>query len=184
MFNKKLNNNKKNKWSIKIIPIKSIKKMNSISENLIDLLHFLALNLIIFGFVGNVLCYKVFSSTRLQNYPVSVYMRAISIFDSVMLINAIVYFMDQKFKLNLSLLSDFFCKFKFYFSYCNGPISPWIIVVVSLDRYLSIAFPKRFTLFMKSRFQISIMGAIFIYNYVLYSFMTWNSVLESEDLGI
>lgn len=54
-------------------------------------------------------------------------------------------------------------------------------VVVSVDRFLNIAYPKRFTLAFKPRVQLSIIIGIVSFNYIYYSFITWNSVYLSVN---
>jgi len=94
-----------------------------------------------------------------------------------MLINALSYLISEEFNLNLPILNDFFCKFQSYLTYANGPISPWLMVVLSFDRFMSIAFPKRFNFLFQFKFQVFIIGAVVAFNYIYYSFMIWNTVL-------
>ena len=148
-----------------------------VEKDITDILHFLLINVIIYGLIGNFLCYKVFSTPKLKKYPITVYFRSISVFDSIMMLNALIYFLNQKYSWDLSLLNDFFCKMRNYFLYSTGSISSWIIVFVSFDRFLFIAFPKKFQLIRKFIFQISVVAIIASYNYILYSFMAWESVL-------
>lgn len=150
-----------------------------VEKQITDILHFLLVNVIIFGIIGNVLTYRVLSSKKLQQYPISIYLQAVSIFDSIMILNALIYFVNQKYSWDLTLLSDFFCKMRNYFLYGTGPVSPWLMVVVSLDRFINIAFPKRFLFIRRFSLQITLIIVIAIYNYTLYSFMIWNSDLIS-----
>lgn len=145
--------------------------------NLTDLLHYLLINVIILGIIGNILCFKVFSTPALHKHPISVFFRVMAIFDLIMMLNAINFFFIQKFNLYLKLSNDFFCKVTDYFEYGTGPISPWIMVIVSLDRYICIRYPKKFLFCFKFRFQFVLICTIVSYNYIFYSFITWNSLL-------
>jgi hypothetical protein len=71
------------------------------------------------------------------------------------------------------------CKFWFYFWYATGPISGWLMVIVSLDRFLTIVFPQQFSLIHKAAVQIVVIFSIAAYNYLLYSSMIWNTEIKT-----
>lgn len=153
-------------------------KMNEFwRRNLKDLLHFLMINTLMLGFVGNAINIKVFSTKTIKRHPISTYFKVISVFDTVMLILGLFYFIKMKYDYDLTLSSDFFCKFQLYLVYTNGAVSSWLMVVVSLDRFICIRFPRKFSFFYKFKFQIAVTLIIVAYNYVFYSFTTWNSFL-------
>ena len=147
------------------------------NKNLKDFLNFLMIIILIMGFIGNIMCFKVFSSPTLKKHPISIFFRFIAIFDQIMIVNGVFYFILLKFGFSLSRTTDFFCKFKEYLVYTNGAISTWLMVVVSLDRFICIRFPKRFSFCYKLKFQLLVVFIVVAYNYIFYSFMTWNSVL-------
>lgn len=144
---------------------------------ILDILSFLLVLVIIFGFIGNFLCFKVFLSTKLNKYPISLYFRTISIFDSIILVEAFLYFLSKNYGFRLIEVNDFFCKFKKYLFIATSPMSSWTNVAVSIDRFTSIAFPNRFQIIHKFRTQIIVISLIVIYNYAFYSLMIWNSAL-------
>lgn len=147
------------------------------NKNLMDLLDFIMINMIVFGFMGNILCFKIFSCSHLRKLPISVFFCFISVYDSICLVNAVIYFLLRKFSWNMALVDDFFCKINNYIIYANGPISAYLMVVVSFERFLSIRFPRRFNYLFKPSFQVVMSVSIIIYNYIFYSFMIWNTVL-------
>ena len=132
-------------------------------------------NVLLYGFIGNFLCFKIFTSTKLNKYPISIYFRAISIFDSLVLIEGIDFLMNINFNLYLSQLNDIFCKINTYFEYATPSISPWLMVIVSFDRYINSAFPKRFLILHKFKTQMVIVFSIVFFNYFLYWFVLWKS---------
>lgn len=150
---------------------------DTIDTILTDILHVLMLAVVVFGFLGNFLSFRIYSSSSLRKHPISIFFRTIAVFDSIMLVNGFSFLLYKKYDFSFNRLSDFICKFKNYFFYACGPISPWIMVVISIDRLISIMFPKRFPILFKSQFQICVILAVTIYNYLVYSFMVWNSVL-------
>ena len=148
------------------------------------LINFLMVNILLLGYMGNFLCFKIFHSTRLNKYPISVYFRTISIFDSLALLEAANYFINFNFGFYIGDLNDFLCKIDYFLSYVSSPISPWIMVVVSIDRLVNSAFPKRFPILHKFRVQLAISLSIVIYNFLLYSFLLWNSALVTSNFKI
>ena len=152
-----------------------------------DIIHHIVnysmLNFIIFGAIGNFMCFRIFTLTKLNKYPISIYFRAISIFDSVMLIHGVHFYIRDNSTFNMKYVDSILCKMWPYFLYAIGPISGWLMVIVSLDRFLSIMFPRRFPLIHKSSFQLAIIFSIVVCNYVLYSSMIWRSEFQSVSNG-
>ena len=140
------------------------------------ILNFLMINVLLYGFIGNFLCFKIFTSTKLNKYPISIYFRAISIFDSLVLIVGINFLMNINFDFYLSQLNDIFCKINSYFEYATPSISPWLMV--SFDRFINSAFPKRFLILHKFRTQMVIVFSIVLTNYFIYWFLLWKSSIE------
>lgn len=157
--------------------------MSSLSDKIeYEVLDYLMMNVAVLGLIGNLFCYKVFSSSpTLHKHPISIFFRAIAIFDSLMLLNAFTYVLAHKFSFSFSRTSDFLCKFKNFFFYATGPISPWLMVFVSIDRFISIRYPKRFPFLLKTSFRIVLICFVALYNYLFYAFMTWNSVLVAGN---
>lgn len=146
-------------------------------KNFLDVLNFLIVNIVVLGFAGNFMCFKIFNSSHLRKHPISVFFRVIAFFDSIMLVNATFFFIYRKFDIDLSNYNAVFCKFKSYLIYSNGPISPWLMVIISFDRFISIGFPKKFSFLFKLNFQIAIICIIVVFNYSFYSFMFFNTYL-------
>lgn len=144
------------------------------------LFNYLLLNVILLGLVGNFFVFKIFTFTKLKKCPISIYFRAIAIFDSIMFIESVLYYAGVNFDFKVNDSSEFFCRYKIYFFFATGTISPWIMIVVSIDRFLSIAFPKRFLFMHRSRTQLILISAVVIYNYAFYSLIIWNSELISS----
>ena len=143
------------------------------------------LNVIIIGLIGNFFVFKIFAFTKLKKCPISIYFRAIAIFDSIMFIEAVLSYARANFDFKINEENEFFCKFKIYFFFATGPISPWIIIVVSIDRFLSIAFPKKFLFMHKSRTQIILVCIVVIYNYAFYSYFLWNyTIISGKSLNL
>ena len=146
----------------------------------LDILHFFIISVFIYGVVGNLLCYKIYTSSPLRKQSVSIFFRVIAIIDTIVLANALLKFIAFKYELAITELNVFFCMFKSYFFYSIGPIAPWLMVYVSIDRFVSITYPKRFEFIFKLPFQISILVFVCVFNFSFYSFMTWNIHFEGN----
>ena len=147
------------------------------------ILNFLMINVLLYGFIGNFLCFKIFTSTKLNKYPISIYFRAISIFDSLVLIEGINLLINTNFNFYLSKVNDALCKIDYYFKYATAPISPWLMVIVSFDRFINSAFPKRFLFLHKIRTQVCVILFVVLFNYLLYSFILWKSYIVSGNFN-
>jgi hypothetical protein len=120
------------------------------------------------GIITNVLSFIVFSRKIFYNTIFSTYFRFSIIFDSI----ALLFPINKLFELNFNIyFSDFnneLCKFRYYFIYFTFPISGWILVVVSVDRFLNISFPNRFLFTKKAKFQFFMCLFVLGFNLVYY----------------
>lgn len=154
----------------------------SIEDFLIRLTSFLMFIATLFGFFGNFLSFLIFSTTSIRKNSISIYFALMAIFDSVLLVNSVYYFISDMTGFLINRVNDFFCRTKNYFFYAAGPVSPWLMVAISTDRFIRIGFPKRFMFFSKRIFQVAVISTIITYNFALYSFIIWNSQLERGKL--
>lgn len=156
--------------------------MNTAETVFTDILHYLLINIIFLGFIGNILCFKIYSTVALRKHTISIYFRTIAIVDSIMLFSGFLFFLEQKYDFYITNLNWFFCRFKNYIFDAIAPVSPYIMVVVSFDRFISIGYPKRFPLFFKLYFQIGMICALFVFNLAFYTPMVWGSQLVKGKL--
>lgn len=122
----------------------------------------------IFGMIGNVVAFIVFSRKAFQNTVFSIYFRFLIICDSISLLLPINRFLELNFNIYLARVSNEFCKFRFYFAYAITPISGWITAAISLDRLLSIKMPAKFLVRKKTWFQILVCFIIFSFDFAYY----------------
>lgn len=146
-----------------------------------SILNYVAILIFIFGIIGNMIVFIIYYSAAIKKYSISNYFRAVAIFDNLTLLNLFSLYMTNKFGIDLTKSIDFFCKFQAYFLYTNGPISTWLMVAISIDRYFNIAYPKRFPLLVNNNFQLVVIFTIIVFNYIYYSFLTWNSFLFNSS---
>jgi hypothetical protein len=140
-------------------------------------LFFYSLITIIGGFIGNYLVFRVYSKNPLRNTTLSIYFRTTSIVNTLVLLQLPIYLMLVKFQYSLRNASAFFCSFLLFINFATSPISNWLLVLISFDRFISIVFAHRFALFFVRKFQLTLIMTVVAFNLTLYSFILWKSDL-------
>jgi hypothetical protein len=124
--------------------------------------------ILIVGLVGNTLGFLLLLNKNLKSIgPRDAYLY-LFFSDNFYLLQIIGTFLQYSFSLNFPSISNISCKLWNYFNYCIAPISAWLIIYISLDRYTSIKFPAwRFTLRKESN-QLAIFLIIIVINLAFY----------------
>jgi hypothetical protein len=122
-----------------------------------DFLHYYYLNIIsgaILGFtgiIGNILVIIIYSTEKLRGYAMSRYLVILAISDIFELISSIFMNLTTVWK-----ISGLFCQFitffvTMFFQYCSN-----IILIVSIDRVVSVKYVKQFNMKNKLKFQLQL----------------------------
>ena len=122
----------------------------------------------IFGTLGNLAAFIIFSRKRFGNSIFAVYFRILAITDSYTLIYCLNDFSTIKFNKDIQNANPIFCKGFFYLLFSISPVSAWILVMVSFDRMLKVKKPTGFTILKKRSFQLSYCAALFVFNSAYY----------------
>jgi hypothetical protein len=120
------------------------------------------------GLITNSFSLIIFSRKRFQNTIFSTYFRIYLVFETVNLILPINKMFELNLNMHLSLISNFFCKLRHFLAFSNYSIAAWLLAVISLDRYLSIAYPAKYIIRKKPLFQKLTCCFIIGYNYFMY----------------
>lgn len=120
----------------------------------------------IIGVIANILAILVFSRSQLSGYSYSFYCRFLTISDSAILFHFILHMaIDNIETKDRGLLAASICLERFYVGYVLGTNSLWLLVVISLDRLITIAYPNRFSVIFKQRwFQSTLVILIAVYS--------------------
>ena len=115
--------------------------MNTIKESAYYFNVISGVILLIFGIVGNSMVIVVFMSKKLRNHSMNRYLAVRAISDLIELILSVIFNISPY--LGFSQLS-IFCKINaglmiMFFQYCSN-----IIIIVSIDRFVSVLYAKRF----------------------------------------
>lgn len=124
----------------------------------------LPLIVLILGTFGNTIGFLVFSRKRFQKLSVRNVCRFLAVTDTICLIQIIEDYSTFEPR-NFTNLT---CQILRYFNFSLGPISSWVLVYITIERFISIAFPKQSALFKKRKYQISFVLIISFYNFAFY----------------
>lgn len=133
-------------------------------ESIEYLMIILPLSTLILGIIGNVVGFLVFTRKRFYKLSVRNICRFLAVTDTICLIQIIEdysTFAPRSF-------SHISCKILRFFNFSLGPISAWLLVYITIERFISIAFPKKSVLFQKRKYQVSFVVIITAFNTVFY----------------
>jgi hypothetical protein len=138
--------------------------------------------LALMGLITNLLLLIIFSRKTFQNTIFSTYFRVYLLIDTFNLIFPI----NTMFEFNLSmyfyLISDICCKLRRFFPSWTNAISPWLLVIISFDRYLSVAHPSKFTYRKKYIFQILTSCFVIGFNFCMFTPL-WSFYLKENTIN-
>jgi hypothetical protein len=129
------------------------------------------------GIIANSLSFLIFSRKRFYNTIFSTYFRFYLVVQTINISFSINRLLETNLNIFFVKISNFTCKFRYFFFYANFAIASWFLVIISLDRYLSIAYPAKFFYRKKFIFQIFVSICIISYNICVY-IPFWFSYLE------
>ena len=143
---------------------------------------------VVVGMLGNVIAFAIFSRPKFQTTMFSVYFRVLIVFDSIVLLVACrSYLTPDSLLIGLLVQMDALC-FSLHVIHLLGlassPISGYILAVVAFDRFMSITFPKRFTIFNTKKFQYSISSLIVATNLLLYAWIDSAKMRETRAYNV
>ena len=132
--------------------------------------------LIFFGIGGNILALIIFSRKKFHNTIFSIYFRFLCLFDTFAILFAIDDFISYHFNIYLKGISSFSCKFLMYLSYITPSVSTWMLVIISIDRVISIVKPSRLLIRKRVEFQIIICICVLLFNLIYYIQLLFSNI--------
>ena len=143
--------------------------MNPETKELITKIFVLALPVVlVMGAIGNIFSFIIFSRDKFRKTSFSLYFRVLAFSDTFTLLYIINDVSAELFDQDFANSSDFMCKIFSYSFYSIAPVSGSLLVVVSLDRMLSIIKPSKFLFLKKTKTQAKICLFMFSYNLIYY----------------
>lgn len=135
-----------------------------IATNIIEFLYLIP---VLTGLIFNILALMIFSRKKFEKTIFSTYFRYLCISDTIILLYKLDYMLKEKFFYYLFTII-YFCKILNYFLYILPSISNWILVIISIDRYLSIVYPTKFLFRKLKQNQILILFALIIFQAIVW----------------
>ncbi len=123
--------------------------------------------LLLLGLFGSIVGTVLLSTKKMERLPARRIYRFLLITDAIFLTSQVAVDSMNHLEYNLRLASNIICKFGLYFNFSLCPISPWILVYISIDRYISICF-KQVQIIRKKWFQNLMILLIIVYNLCFY----------------
>jgi len=68
-----------------------------------------------------------------------------------------------------TVMSIYVCKIYLFISYATGPLSPYLIVYISVERFVVFKYPSRKSIMRSKRNQLIYLALIIVYNCLLYT---------------
>lgn len=98
--------------------------------------------LIIVGTIGNVLSFAVYAMKKYKGKPIAMYIKVLSVLDTIMLIVGMLQYW-LLFNFFPASLSESHCHGMFFVVNFFGNYSHWLIVVLTVDRFVSVVLPHK-----------------------------------------
>ncbi len=136
------------------------------------------------GFIGNILSLLIFRHNKFKRTIFGVYFPILNICNTLTIPYAIIDFLAYQYDIVINNMSIFLCKSTLYFIYSMAPVAGYIIVIVGLDRLITISYPNKFLIRNSKKFQYGICFVFLIYNLAFYTpliiYSDYESVFDNE----
>ena len=130
-------------------------------------LEILPILIILFGLIGNVISFTIYSTKELEKLSVSIYYRVLAISDSINLLIYLPLLIKFVFQSDFQILNDSTCKLFIYFSFTMPSMSVFFLLLLSLDRAMCVLYPNH-KMFREKKTQIISILVISLYNMIVY----------------
>ncbi len=124
----------------------------------------------VFGNVGNILAMIVFLRRRFNNTVFEIYFPVMIVLAIIELLYSIIDFLNYQYGINIQLLSYIGCTLASYVSFAVASMNSWILVLVGLDRMLTIVFGVNKFKFKNTKiFKFLVCAVITVYSFAICS---------------
>jgi hypothetical protein len=137
------------------------------------------------GLTGNSLGLAVFmkSSKELnKNGPILIY-KFLFLSDTFYLLQIIIDYFGYGFDLDLTVLSNLSCQIYIYFNYAFCAFSPWLLVYILIERFISIGHPTKRLIMRKKSNQIIYLFILVLFNLCSYIIVPFSYEVQSNNIN-
>ncbi|UJR37078.1 hypothetical protein I4U23_029782 [Adineta vaga] len=130
-----------------------------------------------FGFIGNIASLLTFSRVTLRNISTGCLFIILAISDTIYLLILIIDFVEYGLKIQLyrNVAYDELCRFRSFTSYVTQLNSAWLLVFISIDRWIRTRFPYKSITLCTPKNALYVVCFIFIIDIGLHSHMLTSS---------
>jgi hypothetical protein len=126
------------------------------------------------GLIGNVWSFKTYQSSAFDKSSFALYFKVMSLNNLAITLYSLVFLLTVVFHIDLHNQTNFFCQVDIYFSTFLASISNYLLVFITLDRFVRISFPARFKFLDKIEFQITLIFIDYVFNILYPMGYIWN----------
>ena len=123
----------------------------------------------IIGMIGNIFGLIVLYRNKLKGIgPIYIY-RSVFIADIIYLPQIIVNYMITQFNYDITIRSSFVCKIYQYINFVPDAISPWLLVYISIEKFITITNIGGYKFLLRSKLiQINYIFGLIIFAFIYY----------------
>jgi hypothetical protein len=136
------------------------------------------------GLVGNTLVIVVYRRKAFREKSIAFYSCALAIANTICCIQIVRLIIKYGHNVEFNLHSSMLCKLDYYFIYSVTPISSHLLVVISLDRMISIVYMRYYSVLKTRRFQLIVVTSIALVNLITYAPMVFFHYLEINKVNL
>ena len=128
--------------------------------------------LIILGTIGDVFGLIVVSKKKMKKIGPQITYMALFISDFITFATIFQPYAAYAFNIDVTLFSSIACKSYLYVNYVTAPISPMLSVYISIERYVSIAYPRTQQqphFLQKKKIQLAYIFALILFTLAFYA---------------
>lgn len=119
------------------------------------------------GLIGNTVGFIMFSKKNLEKCLTRNIYRTLALTNTAYVLYRIMITVSD-FQIRLELISNISCQMMNYFDYTLGSLSAWILVYISVEKFISIQF-NRIKLVRSNLFQYLVIISVFLFNFIYYT---------------
>lgn len=116
---------------------------------IIELSNFISLLVIAGGIFGIYFTFRIYRCETFRIQSFSIYFLVNCVLELIMMILLFRIYIMVQFGYDLRLANAFFCTTIRYITYSTAASTAWILVLISFDRYIKIAYPKKYVKHLK-----------------------------------
>jgi hypothetical protein len=133
------------------------------------------------GILANLVTFLIFQRKRFRTQSFSIYAKFMAFSDSIVLwsniTQSIGFIFDNS---NIILVSSFFCTTDKYARAAFLLMSQILLVLITIDRLLTVVFPNRFMMLRRMPFQLTIIAVALTYSMTVFIMFPFNQALITQ----